>query len=88
MVSERGTSRASTTGAAALPVTRLEAFMRSHRIRPVALEHASGVTRPHLRRIRLGKADPGRRIIAAITRGCRKLARDARVTALDLFELD
>ena len=70
------------------PATRLEAFMRSHHIGPAALERASRVTRPHLLRLRLGKAEPGRRVIVAITRGCRQLANDPSVTALDLFELE
>ncbi len=70
------------------PATLLEAFMRSHHIRPIALEHASGVTRTHLGRIRFGRADPGRRVIAAITRGCRELTNNPKLTALDLFELE
>ena len=70
------------------PRTRLDAFMQARGIRPVALERVSGVTRPHLLRLRLGKADPGRRVIAAITRGCRKLTNNPRLKALDLFELE
>jgi hypothetical protein len=71
-----------------LPPTRLDAFMRARDIRLVALERASGVTRPHLRRVRLGKADPGLRVIAAITRGCRQLTNIPSLTAVDLFELE
>ncbi len=69
------------------PQTRLETFMRSRGIRPVALETASKVTRTHLRRLRLGKAEPTRRVIAAVTRGCREVLQDPTVTALDLFDL-
>jgi hypothetical protein len=70
------------------PTTRLDDFMRSRGIRPVDLECASKIAAPHLRRIRLGKADPSRRTIAAITRGCRKLLDDPRITPLDLFDFE
>src|SRR5438094_250357 len=54
--------------------TRLEAFLKSHRIRPAHLARESGYSRQHLLRIRMGRMEPTRACIAAIVSACRRLA--------------
>lgn len=71
-----------------VPATRLEAFVRQHRITPMRLEHASGVTRQHLARIRKAEVDVRCSTIVALVRACRKLLPGKQITALDLFDLD
>ena len=66
--------------------TRLEAFMNSRGIRPMALARASGYSRQYLLRVRKGRAEPSRLVIAAIVDACRKLSHEP-VKAADLFDL-
>ncbi|MEK6372275.1 MAG: helix-turn-helix transcriptional regulator [Acidobacteriota bacterium] len=66
--------------------TRLEAFMESHGIKPMALARASGYSRQYLLRVRKGRTEPGRPFIAAIVDACRKLSHEP-VKATDLFDL-
>jgi hypothetical protein len=47
--------------------TKLEAFIQTHRIKPAELARTSEYSRQHLLRVRLGKQEPTRRCIKAIT---------------------
>jgi predicted transcriptional regulator len=67
--------------------TRLEKYLKSRGIKPAHLARESGYSRQHLLRIRMGRMEPTRRCIAAITAACRRLARE-QVHAADLFDLD
>jgi predicted transcriptional regulator len=66
--------------------TRLEQFLKNHRIKPAHLARESGYSRQHLLRIRMGRMEPTRRCIAAIVAACRHLAKEP-VLANDLFDL-
>jgi predicted transcriptional regulator len=66
--------------------TRLEAFMKANKITPMALVRASGISRQYLLRLRMGKSEPRRAIIAAIVAGCRQLSHKT-VKPTDLFDL-
>ena len=66
--------------------TPLEAFIQSREIKPAHLAKASGYSRQHLLRVRMGRMEPTRRCIAAIVRAARKLSREA-VRPTDLFDL-
>src|SRR5256885_5792582 len=50
--------------------TKLETFLKSHRIKPAHLARESGYSRQHLLRIRMGRMEPTRRCIAAIVSAC------------------
>jgi len=67
--------------------TRLESFLRSRGIKPAHLARESGYSRQHLLRIRLGRMEPTRRCIAAISAACRRLSGE-NVRAADLFDLE
>ncbi|HET7433891.1 MAG TPA: helix-turn-helix transcriptional regulator [Thermoanaerobaculia bacterium] len=67
--------------------SRLETFLKSRGIKPAHLARESGYSRQHLLRIRMGRMEPTRRCIAAITAACRRLSRET-VRASDLFDLD
>ena len=67
--------------------TKLETFLKSHRIKPAHLARESGYSRQHLLRIRMGRMEPTRRCIAAIAAACRRLSREP-VKASDLFDLE
>ena len=67
--------------------TRLERFLKSRGIRPAHLARESGYSRQHLLRIRMGRMDPTRKCIAAITAACRRLSGET-VRASDLFDLE
>ncbi len=67
-------------------MTRLEAFLKSHGIKPAHLAVESGYSRQHLLRVRMGRMEPTRRCIAAVVKAARRLARES-VTASDLFDL-
>ena len=70
-----------------MAVTRLEKFLKSRDIRPAHLAKASGYSRQHVLRIRMGRMEPTRRCIAAITAACRELSGED-VRAAQLFVLD
>lgn len=67
--------------------TRLERFLKSRGIKPAHLARESGYSRQHLLRIRLGRMEPTRRCIAAITAACRRLSGE-NVRATELFDLE
>jgi len=67
--------------------TKLEAYLKRHRIKPIHLVRESGYSRNHLLMIRDGKIDPSRQCIAAITEALHRLSGE-QVKAADLFELD
>lgn len=67
--------------------TKLEAYLRSHGIKPIALGRESGYSRNFILEIRSGRAEPTRKCIAAITFACHRLSGE-RVRAADLFELE
>lgn len=68
-------------------VTRLEDFLKSRGIKPAHLARESGYSRQHLLRLRMGRMDPTRRCMAAISAACRRLSGEP-IHAWDLFELD
>lgn len=70
-----------------MPTSRLEQFIKSRGIKPAHLARESGYSRQHLLRIRMGRMEPTRRCIAAITSACRRLSGES-VRASQLFELD
>jgi len=67
--------------------TRLEKFLKSRRVKPAHLARESGYSRQHLLRIRMGRMEPTRRCIAAISAACRRLSGEP-VRASDLFDLE
>jgi len=67
--------------------TRLERYLRSRGIKPAHLAKESGVSRQHLLRVRMGRMEPTRPCIVAITTACRHLAQE-QVRATDIFDLD
>ncbi len=69
------------------PLTRLERFIIENGIKPAHLSVASGYSRQHLLRIRMGRTEPSRRCISAILAGMRRLTRQ-NLTVLDLFEFE
>jgi transcriptional regulator with XRE-family HTH domain len=70
-----------------MATTRLESFLKSRGIKPAHLARESGYSRQHLLRIRLGRMEPTRRCIAAISAACRRLSGEG-VRASDLFDLE
>lgn len=70
-----------------MPITRLERFLKSRGIKPAHLARESGYSRQHLLRIRMGRMEPTRRCIAAISAACRRLSGEG-VRASDLFDLE
>jgi hypothetical protein len=73
-------------GDPAAPVTRFEAYLREHQIKPAHVAQRSGYTRQHILRLRQGKQEPTRRCMIALVRAVQSLTGD-RVEAGDLFEL-
>ena len=70
-----------------MATTRLESFLKSRGIKPAHLARESGYSRQHLLRIRLGKMEPTRRCIAAISAACRRLSGEG-VRASELFDME
>jgi hypothetical protein len=68
------------------PVTRFEAYLREHQIKPMHLAQQSGYTRQHILRLRQGKQEPTRRCMIALVRAMQSLTGDG-VQAGDLFDL-
>ena len=66
--------------------SKLDAFLRSHGIKPAHLARESGYSRQHLLRVRFGHITPTRRCVADMVAACRRLARTP-VRASDLFDL-
>lgn len=67
-------------------MTKLETFIKAKGIKPSKLALKSEYSRQHLLRVRMGKMEPTRRCIKAITQACRLLAKED-VQASDLFDL-
>ena len=67
--------------------TRLESFLKSRGIKPAHLARESGYSRQHLLRIRMGRMEPTRGCIEAITAACRRLSGEV-VRAAELFDLE
>lgn len=67
-------------------VTRLERFLKAHQIKPAHLAEASGYSRQHLLRVRLGKMEPTRRCIVAVVIAASKLSKST-VRPEELFVL-
>jgi uncharacterized membrane protein len=67
-------------------VTRLGRFITTNGIRIVTLARESGYSRQHLRRLRLGEAEPTRHAMVQITKACRRILTRA-VEITDLFDL-
>lgn len=65
--------------------TRLERFLRSHRIKPAHLAREAGYSRQHLLRLLFGRMRPSVTCIAALVIALRRLT-SKRVSADDLFE--
>ena len=68
-------------------MTKLESFLKERKIKPAQLARESGYSRQHLLRIRQGKMEPTRRCIKAVSDACRKLSRNRRLSASQLFDL-
>ena len=67
--------------------TKLEAYLKRHRIKPIRLVRESGYSRVHLLMVRVGRIEPSRQCIAAITGAVHRLTGE-QVKAIDLFDLD
>jgi hypothetical protein len=68
------------------PITRFEAYLREHQVKPAHLAKRSGYSRQHLLRLRLGRQEPTRRCMLALARALQSLTGDP-VQATDLFDL-
>ena len=68
-------------------MTKLEKYLKRRGIKPAALAKASKYSRQHLLRIRLGRQEPTRKCIKAITAACRMLAKAPNLQATSLFDL-
>jgi len=66
--------------------TKLEKYLKARGIKPAHLTRACGYSRQHLLRVRMGRMEPTRLCIKAITEACQVLAHE-RVTAVDLFDI-
>lgn len=66
-------------------LTRLELFLRRAKVAPLALARATSYSRQHLLRVRLGEANPTRRLILEVIAACGRLSGEA-VTPGTLFE--
>lgn len=67
--------------------TKLEKYLKARGIKPAHLARESGYSRQHLLRVRMGRMEPTRPCIKAITGACQHLARE-RVTAAELFDIN
>lgn len=67
--------------------TKLEQFLKSRKVKPAHLARESGYSRQHILRIRMGRMEPTRPCIVAISAACRRLCGEP-VRATDLFDLD
>ena len=67
--------------------TKLEVYLKRHRIKPIRLVRESGYSRGHLLLVRAGRIDPSRQCIAAILGALHRLSGQ-QVKASDLFELE
>jgi hypothetical protein len=68
-------------------MTKLEKYLKRCGIKPAALAKTAKYSRQHLLRIRLGRQEPTRKCIKAITAACRMLGTDKNLQATKLFDL-
>jgi predicted transcriptional regulator len=68
------------------PRTRLDRFIRRHRIRPSLLARTAGVTRQHVTRLRRSTGNPTLSAMLALRNACRRIT-GRRVSVTDLFNL-
>ena len=68
--------------------TRLERFLTARGIDRTRFAKETGYSRQWVQRVRFGDAEPTAKSIPAIVRAARLLAKDASITANDLFPLD
>jgi len=68
-------------------MTRLEAFITEHEIRPVQLALKSGYSRQHILRVRMARIDPTRACMTCIRIACQMLL-DRPVEITELFDFD
>ena len=66
--------------------TRLETYMREWGVMSSTFARRSGISRPHLLRLRKGDAEPSRRVMVALTETA-TLMRESPVYMVELFEL-
>jgi transcriptional regulator with XRE-family HTH domain len=66
--------------------TRLDTYMREWGVMSSAFARRSGISRPHLLRLRKGDAEPSRRVMVALTETA-SLMRESPVYMVELFEL-
>ena len=67
-------------------MTKLERFLRSNRVPPMALVRESGVSRRYLFYLRLGKSQPSLSYAKAVARACSALTGES-VDPEDLFAI-
>jgi predicted transcriptional regulator len=67
-------------------MTRLESFLKANDIRPFRLIRAAGVSRQYLARLRYGKADPTRHMMARLAMAS-GLLLNRTVQPSELFDL-
>jgi hypothetical protein len=70
------------------PATRLEEFLRLHKILAVELARAAGCSRAGITRMRFGKVDASRRQMAAVLAAVRLIRPDMHIAISDLFNFD
>ena len=68
-------------------VTRLEWFIRTHGLKPAWVAREAEISRQHLLRLRKGLAEPSRKVMVLLRRGCSRLLH-RRVALRDLFEVE
>ena len=67
-------------------MTRLESFIRANAIRTGKMAEWAGISRAHLRRLRLGRMEPTRKTMVALARAAGDwLGRRVRVS--ELFDI-
>lgn len=69
-------------------LTRFGRYLRDNGIKPLQLADATGVTRQHLYRLRVGLADPTRDMMILLTLGCRRILGRKRVRVNELFDME
>ena len=67
-------------------MTRLETYLKESGVMPSALAYRAGVSRAQLHRLRMGKADPTRRVMVALTDAASAMQHKP-VYMVELFEL-
>jgi predicted transcriptional regulator len=73
---------------AAMPRTKLHAFLERAKITDTALSQKSGVSLRHIAYIKTGEQEPTRPKMAAILTACRSLTKDQSIDITDLFDFD